>query len=293
MAPNGDKPRHFQQRDVPSDTPSEPDVKRLKGGTWAHDNIKPKAAYCIRMFYGPLALMVVPPTTVIVLIFTILKLEGSGSRLFQKISNEGIFNSFADMHPTSGEMFHAMKYVLAFMMLQLLFMPLLPGKMYIGPVAPSGHRPTYKANGIQAYFATILVWAVGSFLGLFNAGVFFEIALPMFAGLNLFSFVFCAFLYLKGRFAPSTRDSGASGNLVFDYFWGTELYPRLGSWLWSVGWDVKQFTNCRFGMMMWGISILSYAAHQYQTLGYVTDAMVVSVLVQASPPHPPPQPNNG
>ena len=29
-----------------------------------------------------------------------------------------------------------------------------------------------------------------------------------------------------GRFAPSTPDAGHTGNLAFDIFWGTELYPR-------------------------------------------------------------------
>lgn len=28
---------------------------------------------------------------------------------------------------------------------------------------------------------------------------------------------------------------------------GTELYPRI------FGWDVKVFTNCRFGMMFWAL----------------------------------------
>ena len=41
---------------------------------------------------------------------------------------------------------------------------------------------------------------------------------------------------------------------IFDIFWGTELYPRFGHALWDIGWDVKLFTNCRFGMMYWGLS---------------------------------------
>ena len=55
--------------------------------------------------------------------------------------------------------------------------------------------------------------------------------------LNVFSLAFCLFLYGKGRFFPSGPDSSLSGNFIFDYYWGTELYPRV------LGWDVKQFTN--------------------------------------------------
>ncbi len=50
------------------------------------------------------------------------------------------------------------------------------------------------------------------------------------------------------RYMPSTPDAGSTGSALFDYFWGTELYPRVGHWLWSIGWDIKQFTNCRCGV---------------------------------------------
>ena len=42
----------------------------------------------------------------------------------------------------------------------------------------------------------------------------------MLAALNQFSLVFCAFLYFKGKLAPSTTDSGSTGSLVFDFWWG-------------------------------------------------------------------------
>jgi len=256
------------------------DDKTSKMGTWAKDNIKPKSSNMLMMYIGPLAIMVVLPVLNLSLVYTILKLEGSGTKFLNKFRDEGVIGAIVSMHPSVSEMMHAMKYALGFMALQLVFMPLLPGKYYVGPVSPSGHRPTYKANGVAAFLATIVVWMVGSLLGLFKAGVLFEIAFPMCAGLNIFAIVFCLGLYLKGVYAPSTGDSGCTGNFVFDYWWGTELYPRFGHWMWSIGWDIKQFTNCRFGMLIWGIMLLSYAAHQYEQLGYVTDALLVSVFVQ-------------
>ena len=39
------------------------------------------------------------------------------------------------------------------------------------------------------------------------------------------------------------------------------------------------FTNCRFGMMSWGLFLLSYAAKQHQ-MGTLSDSMVVSVALQ-------------
>lgn len=80
-------------------------------------------------------------------------------------------------------------------------------------------------------------------------------------------------LYLKGNFAPSSSDHGSSGNLLFDYYWGTELYPRI------LRWDVKQFSNCRFGMMAWPLLIISFSAKQSELDG-LSNAMIVSVALQ-------------
>ena len=44
-------------------------------------------------------------------------------------------------------------------------------------------------------------------------------------------------------------------------------------------WDIKMFTNCRFGMMGWPLLILSYAAKQYETHG-LSDSMIVAVALQ-------------
>ena len=91
--------------------------------------------------------------------------------------------------------------------------------------------------------------------------------------LNVVSLLFCLGLYFKGRFFPSSTDSGVSGNFILDDYWGSELYPRV------FGWDVKQFTNCRFGMMSWPLLLLCYAAKQHQLYG-LSDSMVVSVVLQ-------------
>jgi 7-dehydrocholesterol reductase len=110
-------------------------------------------------------------------------------------------------------------------------------------------------------------------LGLFPGSIIYDHFGDLLGALNIFSLLLCAGLYLKGRFAPSTPDHGTSGNLIFDYYWGTELYPRL------LGWDLKQFTNCRFGMMAWPVILLSFAAAQASRHG-LSDTMIVAVTLQ-------------
>src|SRR5206468_308839 len=107
----------------------------------------------------------------------------------------------------------------------------LPGKEFLGPVTANGNVPVYKANGVLAFAVTLALFAVASFgLGLFSPAIVYDNFGAIVGALNVFSVVFCALLYAKGRLAPSSSDHGSSGNPVFDYYWGTELYPRIAGW---------------------------------------------------------------
>ena len=83
---------------------------------------------------------------------------------------------------------------------------------------------------------------------------------------------------------PSSADHGHTGNFIFDYYWGTELNPRIfgydvkqvGEMLLCVQKNALQMTNSRFGMMFWGLFALSAVLKQQETLGYVSRELVVS-----------------
>jgi 7-dehydrocholesterol reductase len=85
--------------------------------------------------------------------------------------------------------------------------------------------------------------------------------------------VFCLLLYFKGIYAPSTTDHSSTGNFIFDYYWGTELYPRI------LGWDVKQFTNCRFGMIGWALAVTSFAFAQAEMYGHADWSIIMSAAL--------------
>ena len=61
---------------------------------------------------------------------------------------------------------------------------------------------------------------------------------------------------------------------ALDMYAGTELYPRIGKHF-----DIKVWTNCRMGLMSWGLIILCFAAKQYEIYGFLADSMLVSVLL--------------
>ncbi|XP_022716428.1 7-dehydrocholesterol reductase-like isoform X2 [Durio zibethinus] len=78
----------------------------------------------------------------------------------------------------------------------------------------------------------------------------------------------------KGHVAPSSTDSGSSGNLIIDFYWGMELYPRIGK-----NFDIKVFTNCRFGLMSWAVLAVTYCIKQYEVNGKVSDSMLVNTTL--------------
>lgn len=164
--------------------------------------------------------------------------------------------------------------IAAFGVTQLLLMRLVPGRRWEGPVTPAGHVPVYIANGPACFAITLALAAGAVHLDLVRASALYDHALDILGALNVSALLLCLGLYLKGRFAPSGPDHGHTGNPVFDYYWGTELYPRV------LGWDVKQFTNCRFGMMGWALWLLSYAAAQLGRHEVVSDTMLVAVAIQ-------------
>ena len=73
---------------------------------------------------------------------------------------------------------------------------------------------------------------------------------------------------------------GHSGNLIYDWFIGRELNPRIT--LPIVGTiDIKAFCELRPGMLGWVLMNLAFVAHQYKVYGYVSDSIIFITVFQA------------
>ena len=227
-------------------------------------------------FMMPLALVLVCPITIMLLSYIIVELNGSGAELLTAVRRDGFFEllRLQVWGPYIFGSAFAWKIIIPYASFQLLLMRLVPGKTVSGPVSPSGFVPTYKENGLSSYLLTLSAYFVCSrALNLFNPVDLYEHYLELAGAMNLFTLFLCVLLYAKGRLYPTAADRCLRGSVVTDYFWGTELYPRI------LGWDIKQFTNCRFGMMSWALLILCYAEKQYYTHG-LSDSMIVAVALQ-------------
>ncbi|MEI8125191.1 MAG: 7-dehydrocholesterol reductase [Parachlamydiaceae bacterium] len=223
----------------------------------------------------PLLLIASCPPFVFLFWYTCVFLDGSFYSLWQMIEQQGFLHVLSSIcSPYILGTKSAWMIIGVFAVFELALMKLLPGKPFYGPVTPAGNVPIYKANGVAAYTVTLATFCICSFgLNLFSPTIIYDNFGGILGALNIFSLAFCFFLLIKGHVAPSSSDSGTSGNALFDYYWGMELYPRI------FGWDVKMFTNCRFGMMSWPLIIISFAAKQSEN-GVLSDAMVVAVGLQ-------------
>lgn len=94
--------------------------------------------------------------------------------------------------------------------------------------------------------------------------------------LNIFALVLCLFILWKGYYHPTTKVTRYRGDVISDFFWGCDLYPSI------FGVDLKVWTNCRMGMTMWPLVIISCVFYQYEKFGLegLTTNMICSAILQ-------------
>jgi 7-dehydrocholesterol reductase len=245
--------------------PSTPDPALT---TWAATSERPWVRF-LRTSLGPLLLMLSTPPAALLAFGVCRHLDGSVSRLLTAEGWRILIENWP--MPTA----RAALMLADFAAFQLVLLRVLPGSEFLGPVTPTGARPRYRQNGV-------LAWAVthGAFFGLslgaglFSAGILWDELGPMLMTLVPFALAFCLFLYLKGRFAPTSTDRSVTGNFLWDYYWGVELHPTL------FGLNLKQLINCRISMMGWSLLVCSFAAKQGELLGGApTPGMLVSAAI--------------
>jgi 7-dehydrocholesterol reductase len=239
--------------------------------TWAAGSESPVGEF-VRTTLGPLFLILSTPPAAIIfwIVCTFEPFNGSLSPLLTAAG----WRSVAAHWPWPST--RAATIVLVFVVLQGILLQGLPGKIFEGPITPTGNRPRYKLNGVPAWCITHgLFFGCSSGLHLFKAGIVWDHFGEILATLVLFALIFCLFLYFKGRYWPSSEDRSLSGNFIWDYYWGVELHPTL------FGVNLKQLTNCRVSMMGWSVIVCAFAAKQAELDpgGHVSNSMLVSVAI--------------
>ncbi|KAM4845947.1 delta(14)-sterol reductase TM7SF2 [Thomomys bottae] len=162
----------------------------------------------------------------------------------------------------------ALLLLLAWLGLQAALYLLPARKMAKGLELKDRSRLLYPINGFQALMLTALLVIVGVLAGL-PLGALSEMLLPLAFAATLTTFIFSLLLYLKALVAPASAlaPGGNTGNLIYDFFLGRELNPRI----WSF--DFKYFCELRPGLMAWVLINLALLLREAELRGSPSLAM--------------------
>lgn len=177
-----------------------------------------------------------------------------------------LFPTMARAAATDGSLSFAIVAYTTFLVLQAVFYCVMPGVIVRGrPLPGSGAQLTYQCNGVASFWATNALMVVLHYTGVFNMGSIIDnlgafIVVAMAAG-----DIVSALLYL---IAASTNEAERmSGSVVYDYFMGAWLNPRIGVL------DVKLLFETRFAWIMLFYITASAAVKQFAETGSVSTPM--------------------
>lgn len=154
---------------------------------------------------------------------------------------------------------------LSLIALQLLLAITMPGVQQQGlPVSSLGGRTlVYNCNAYTSLYATIAIVAFAHFQGYFNLADIIDLYGPLLTIANISGFVLAAVVYVTGE------GYRMSGNLIYDYFMGSSLNPRIGSV------DIKMWAEIRISwILLWALA-MGGVAKQYETYGYVSANLIL------------------
>lgn len=192
----------------------------------------------IRETLFPLALMVATVLSAVALPYIVVK---NGGSVFKESLVSVIWNAWSTVNLFDLELWA----LISFTAVCAVFSVTLPGKRYHGPPTASGFRPQYTHSGFLFYLLSCSVLIL--ILSTVSVSHLYPKYVDCCAMLAILGLILSCAVYVKGLLAPSEGLHGSSGNPVFDFYWGIELYPRFG----NMRFDIKTIVNCRFGLWLW------------------------------------------
>jgi len=174
--------------------------------------------------------------------------------------------------------------------LSLLLYVILPATEVDGVELKSGGKLKYRLNAFLSAVTTLVACAAGTFVKGPDFQVWEFINRNYFQLLTcniLISYGLATFVYIKSFTVKSPNSErrelaagGHSGNIIYDWFIGRELNPRVSiPFVGEV--DLKSWMELRPGMLGWIMLDLAFMAKQYKSYGYVTDSMLMVTISQA------------
>jgi len=202
-------------------------------------------------YYGPIFLIFIVP----IILFTVLiKVNNISNLIFPNLTSLIIFCILL------GYGFLSIK---------------LSDKKFLGNKNVDGVEPVYADNGFSFWSLTTLLVLSISYIFKSVPKTFAINFIPFIFTCNIFGLLFVLYLYFKDRNQYYSKDDDDKNNYshLYRFFRGINFHPKL------FGVDIKQWTNCRFGMIGWQIIILLFAAYYFKEHGF-NNAIFTTVLLQ-------------
>ena len=201
--------------------------------------------------YAPIVLIIIVP----LILFRILIITN-------KISNNNLPNKNG--------------FIMFFTLLIYGFISIkLSKKKFTGPTNVDNVTPEYAANGFDFWIYTVFLVSAISKLFPNIPKIFSKNFIPFIMIANIFGLIFVTYLYYrsKNNYYDKDIDDKNKKSKLGRFFRGFEHHPRL------FGVDIKQWTNCRFGMIAWQIIILFFMFYYFKKNGF-NNGVFVTVLLQ-------------
>jgi len=152
----------------------------------------------------------------------------------------------------------------------------ISNKTFEGPTNVDNVTPTYADNGFKFWIYTLVIFLYISTIFPSFPKIFTMNFIPFIMTANIFGLLFVTYLYYKYKDDYHDKEEDKKNNYseLFKFLRGFKFHPRL------FGVDIKQWTNCRFGMISWQIIILLFALYYFKEHG-LNLAILVTVLLQS------------
>ena len=135
------------------------------------------------------------------------------------------------------------------------------GKVY-GPITDYGVIPAYTGGGFQFYLVSVVSYILLHIPYPKFSWWFYENFAQIVGASHLCGLTIAVLLFIKGKVAPDYDEKIPSYPLIHEFYRGIELHPRI------LGFDIKQFTNARVGMLYWCITPLAFYFVSLDKWGY-------------------------
>ncbi len=149
----------------------------------------------------------------------------------------------------------------------------LPGMTTLGkPLAHEGGRQLeYHCSGLWSFYTTIAVAAGLHFTGLFPLYTLLDEFGPLLSVSIISGCLVSIVAYVSALYRGA--EHRMSGNLVYDFFMGAELNPRMFGIL-----DFKMFFEVRLPWYMLFLITAAAVARQYEQFGYVSGEVLFLLM---------------